>query len=137
MSILSRRNLDHELVYWIRSFEKYYDPIPVSNWMVGHPLLPIVTCVLYAVLIVAGQAYFDTRERWHWRYTMAAWNLFLSVFSFIGMLRTSVHLVHNLTTRSVHDNFCHNPQEAYGSGSTGLWVQLFILSKFPYVSFLL
>jgi hypothetical protein len=31
------------------------------------------------------------------------------------------------------ENFCMDPESSYGSGSTGLWVQLFILSKFPYV----
>ncbi|KAL7570869.1 hypothetical protein ACA910_018933 [Epithemia clementina (nom. ined.)] len=113
------------------SFEKYYDPIPVSSWMEARPLFPIMTCLLYALAIVAGQAYFANRERWHWRWTMAAWNLTLSAFSTLGLLRTLVQLWHNLHTRSIHDNFCQNPQQAYGSGSTGLWVQLFILSKFP------
>ena len=103
--------------------------------MEAHPLFPIVACLLYAIFIVLGQGYFETRERLHWRYTMAIWNLFLSIFSFLGMIRTSLQLGHNLYIRSIHDNFCQNPQTAYGSGSTGLWVQLFILSKFPYVLF--
>lgn len=113
------------------SIEKYYDPRPVLSWMEARPFFPIVTCLLYALFIAAGQSYFEKRDRWHWRQTMAAWNLFLSAFSGMGMLRTLVQLVHNLSTRSIRDNFCLNPQEAYGSGSTGLWVQLFILSKFP------
>ena len=117
------------------SYEKNYDPVPISDWMEAHPLFPIVACLLYAIFIVLGQGYFETRERLHWRYTMAKWNLFLSIFSFLGMIRTSLQLGHNLYIRSIHDNFCQNPQTAYGSGSTGLWVQLFILSKFPYVLF--
>ena len=28
-------------------------------------------------------------------------------------------------------NLCLDPRSMYGSGSTGLWVQLFILSKLP------
>lgn len=99
--------------------------------MQNHPMVPVAGCLLYGVFIVLGQFYFDTRPRWNWRYTMAGWNLFLSSFSFLGMVRTLPHLVHNLSTMSLHENLCHDPRSTYGSGSTGLWVQLFILSKFP------
>mmetsp|Transcript_4108 Transcript_4108/g.8484 ORF Transcript_4108/g.8484 Transcript_4108/m.8484 type:complete len:296 (-) Transcript_4108:217-1104(-) len=112
-------------------FEKNYDATVALNWMAGHPLIPIAACVLYVVLIVAGQSYFENRPRWHWNTTMAAWNFCLSLFSTIGMLRTAPQLVHNLATLPIRDNFCGNPEANYGSGSTGLWVQLFILSKFP------
>jgi hypothetical protein len=85
--------------------------------------------------MVAGQAYFRTREPLRARTSLAAWNLFLALFSLVGMLRTFPQLVHNLATLTLRENLCANPQATYGSGSTGLWVQLFILSKFPYVSF--
>merc|ERR1719223_1257804 len=32
---------------------------------------------------------------------------------------------------SLRDNLCVYPQISYGSGSSGLWLQLFVLSKFP------
>ena len=61
----------------------------------------------------------------------ALWNLGLSLFSWIGFFRTMPHLLHNLTHFSVRDNICRDPEAMFGSGSTGLWVQLFVLSKFP------
>ena len=115
------------------SFEKKYDPIPVLNWMRDHPIVPIVGVMLYGVLIFLGQYMLKDKESWKWRNTLATWNLFLSAFSTIGMLRTAPQLVHNLTTLSLRDNLCTDPRVTYGSGSTGLWVQLFILSKFPWV----
>jgi len=114
-----------------RSFEKYYDPTAVVSWMRRNPLLPVATCLAYIVLIVLGQHYFSTRERLNWRRTLAAWNFGLSLFSFIGVLRTGPQLLHNLYTYSLKENFCLDPRATYGSGITGLWVQLFILSKFP------
>lgn len=63
--------------------------------------------------------------------TQAAWNLCLSLFSWIGAIRTFPQLIHNLTTFPLRDAFCENPQITHGCGSTGLWVQLFILSKIP------
>ena len=62
---------------------------------------------------------------------MAVWNLLLSTFSFIGMCRTLPHLIHNVTHLSVRDNMCSDGAVTHGLGSTGLWVQLFVLSKFP------
>jgi hypothetical protein len=64
---------------------------------------------------------------------MALWNLGLSVFSFIGLLRTAPQLLHNLLNYSITENLCFDAESHFGSGATGFWVQLFCLSKFPYV----
>lgn len=120
-----------ELLYHNDRFEKYYDPARVLHWMQSHPMVPIWACILYGVFIVRGQQYFSNRPRWNWRKAMAAWNLFLAAFSFLGMLRTAPQLLHNVTHMSLRDNLCSDPRSSYGSGSSGLWVQLFILSKFP------
>lgn len=112
-------------------YESFYDPIPLMTWMQDSPWVPIAACVLYIAGIIGGKAYFANRPAWDWRFSMAGWNLFLSVFSLTGMLRTGPNLLHNLIHLSFRDNFCADPRVTYGSGSTGLWVQLFILSKFP------
>jgi elongation of very long chain fatty acids protein 6 len=105
--------------------------MPVLHYMQHHPFIPILTCLAYVVLIFVGQSYMKDKERYNLRYTMATWNFGLSTFSFMGMLRTLPQLLHNLYTLSVRDNVCLDPRATYGSGSTGLWVQLFVLSKFP------
>jgi elongation of very long chain fatty acids protein 6 len=101
--------------------------------MQTHNFVPIVACFLYAALVVLGRRVFRSLDRCHWRLTLASWNVALSLFSTMGMLRTAPQLLHNLTHMSLHDNLCVDPRATYGSGSTGLWVQLFIISKFPYV----
>eukprot|EP00529_Nitzschia_sp_RCC80_P030553 CAMPEP_0113501942 /NCGR_PEP_ID=MMETSP0014_2-20120614/33252_1 /TAXON_ID=2857 /ORGANISM="Nitzschia sp." /LENGTH=292 /DNA_ID=CAMNT_0000396621 /DNA_START=44 /DNA_END=922 /DNA_ORIENTATION=- /assembly_acc=CAM_ASM_000159 len=112
-------------------YEKKYDPIPVLDWMREHPTVPIMACGLYGLFIVLGQYYMKDRPSWNWRSAMAVWNFGLSLFSWIGMARTAPQLIHNLYHMSLRDNLCMDPRTTYGSGSTGLWVQLFILSKFP------
>jgi elongation of very long chain fatty acids protein 6 len=102
--------------------------------MVANPMVPIIAVILYGVLIVAGRSYFQGRPAWNWRMSMALWNLLLSVFSAIGFCRVFPQLVHNFYQYSLAENFCFDPENFYGSGATGLWVQLFVLSKFPYVS---
>lgn len=113
------------------SFEKFYDPAIALVWMQNHPYVPVAACLLYMTLIVLGRSYMSPRRAWSWRSTLAIWNLGLSLFSWIGFVRVAPQLYHNLTSYSLRSNLCDDPAALYGSGSTGLWVQLFILSKFP------
>lgn len=108
-----------------------YDPVAVRDRMVKSPWVPILACLLYGLLIVVGQAHFSTRPPWNFRRLLAVWNFGLSVFSFIGFIRVLPAIGHLWTHYGWQENFCMDPESHYGSGSTGLWVQLFILSKFP------
>jgi len=116
-----------------QSFEVKYDPVLVRDWMVSNPWCPILAVILYGVFIGIGKSYFESRPAWNWRNSMALWNLGLSVFSFLGFLRTAPQLFHNLLNYSITENLCFDPESHFGSGGTGFWVQLFCLSKFPYV----
>jgi len=112
-------------------FEKFYDPAGMLVWMQERPMIPILACIIYVVFIVTGRAYMAKKPAGSWRKILAAWNFSLSLFSWIGAFRTAPQLYYNLMTYSLRDNLCHDPAALCGSGSTGLWVQLFILSKFP------
>ncbi|KAL3802048.1 hypothetical protein HJC23_010804 [Cyclotella cryptica] len=112
-------------------FERFYDPVSTLTWMQDRPMIPVWACVAYVVLIFAGQAYMKSRPAWSWRRLLALWNLGLSLFSWVGAIRTAPQLYYNLTHYPLRNNLCDDPAALYGSGSTGLWVQLFILSKFP------
>jgi hypothetical protein len=102
--------------------------------MVKNPWLPVAAILLYGIFIKVGRAYFHNREPWSWRRTLAIWNLCLSVFSFIGFSRVAPHMIHTWYHYSISEFFCFDPEHTYGSEpSTGLWLVLFVLSKFPYV----
>lgn len=112
-------------------FELNYNPFPVLHWMEANPMVPIIAVIAYGAFCVFGQMFFKNRAPFQWRKLMALWNLSLSVFSWIGAFRTAPALFHVLSTMSSRDTLCTDPRTTFGSGSTGLWVQLFILSKFP------
>lgn len=112
-------------------FELSYDPAAVLRRMQAAPHVPVLACLLYALCVAAGRAHMATRPAGSWRRALAAWNLSLSLFSWLGACRTAPQLYHNLTTHALRDNLCADPATTYGSGATGLWIQLFILSKFP------
>lgn len=116
-----------------RSFETYYDPTPVKNWMKDHAWLPSAVLAGYALMIFGGRAYFANRPAWNWRRALAAWNLLLSIFSLVGFLRVAPQLAHNMINYSWREYLCMDPFSTGASGSSGFWGQLFALSKLPYV----
>ena len=116
------------------SIEKWYNPIYVRNIMTANPWVPVLAILMYGTMIGVGRTYFKNREAWSWRTALAFWNLGLSVFSFIGFCRVAPLLFHNLYYYSISENFCFDPEQFYGSDRmAGTWIQLFVLSKFPYV----
>lgn len=89
-----------------------------------------VSLELFLLLIIIFEIA-QKQESWNWRKTLAAWNLLLSLFSFMGMIRTVPHVLVDMATLPLRDNICVNPRYGSGSGSTGLWMFLFAMSKFP------
>ena len=95
------------------------------------PVYPLVLITVYGLMIFTVPKYMKNRERFVWKYQMALWNFSLSLFSFMGAMKTVPHLLHNLYQFSFDDNICKNAAETYGHGACGFWVMLFIFSKVP------
>jgi len=119
------------LRYFYTSFESNFDAAYYSKFAADHPVLPFVICAAYIAFCFGGQHIMKSRQRFDLRYPLAYWNLFLSVFSFFGMIRTVPHLVYNLTHLSFEDTICLPAEQSFGSGANGFWVTLFIFSKIP------
>ena len=64
-------------------------------------------------------------------WSFAAWNLFLSIFSAYGVLRTVPHLLHRLATESFEDTVCRSAHVSYGAGASGFAAAIFVISKIP------
>jgi elongation of very long chain fatty acids protein 6 len=101
------------------------------RWMNAHWEVPFATVALYVAVVFWGKSYMAERKPWNWKNQLAVWNMFLSVFSTWGFLRCLPHLLHNVITMSFWDNFCVPARTTVGGGSTGLWIFLFTVSKFP------
>jgi hypothetical protein len=82
-------------------------------------------------MIVAGKAYFAKHDAWNLKASLVAWNLTLSIFSLLGFLRTIPPLVHSFGYFAGHEWYCNSPENNVMRGSTGLWFQLWVLSKLP------
>jgi hypothetical protein len=113
------------------SWEKNFDTISGNDWCKRNNWLPVLCVTLYGIGIWVGPWLMKGRKPFDLRWTLATWNLSLSVFSFCGMVRTWPHVVYNLNAFSFEETLCRPAVSMYGQGATGLWVQLFIFSKMP------
>ena len=68
---------------------------------------------------------------------MAAWNLLLSVFSWIGLSRLLPQLIHNVSTYGFNNYLCMDPENSIGASATGMWCLFFVLSKPAYVHYMM
>jgi hypothetical protein len=112
------------------AWEREYDAPVVSALCRKWWWLPYAAAILYLVGLVAGQAYMKDRKPFNLRITLSMWNLFLAVFSLAGTLRTMPHLFLMLREGGFEYTICRAGGRGYGSGATGVWVSLFIFSKY-------
>lgn len=85
--------------------------------------------MLYVIAIFGGQAIMKKYERFDLKFPLAYWNLSLSIFSFMGMVRVVPHFFYLMYTKGFHEVACGAPEPLYGDGAAGFWVQAFIISK--------
>ena len=111
---------------------EYVEWLPMYEWMRDNYVwFPPLMCVIYLTGIFSGRQYFETREPFSWRNSLALWNLGLSTFSTIGFWRMLPQLMHNLYHYGLWGQLCLDPESMIGSSTTGLWCMLFVLSKIP------
>merc|ERR1740129_604748 len=85
---------------------------------------------VYLVSLWAGTSYMESRPALKLKVPLACWNLFLAVFSMIGMARTVPHLFLLLHTYGFEYTICRAAVNSYGNGPAGLWICFFIFSKY-------
>lgn len=113
-------------------WELKFDSLSVHDWMAANPIVPFIATALYVIGILYGRrVHFVTRPAWNWRKSLAIWNFALSAFSFIGVIRVLPNVIHSVYSYTWKEMFCMDPESMHGSGSTGAWIVLFVLSKFP------
>ena len=92
--------------------------------------LPVVTTIGYLVSLGWGLRKMQARKPYDLTKSLAAWNFFLAAFSAVGFSRTAPKLISNVLVHPFSRSICHPASDDWGRGPAGLWVQLFILSKF-------
>jgi len=84
----------------------------------------------YLVMLWAGQAWMKGRGAFDLKGPLAAWNLLLAVFSVCGALRMVPQLILLLWLHGVQYSVCRTAYYTVGNGACGLWMVLFVWSKY-------
>jgi len=106
---------------------EYFTDFAANTWPFA-----IGIVISYLLFITIGSKVMQMVEKpFDLTMTLACWNAFLCVFSFIGMLKTVPYLVGMLLTDEYEDTVCGDPTVTWGAGATGFWVMLFVFSKIP------
>lgn len=124
----------------IAAYEKTFTPFKGVKFANDNFQIPVAVCVIYLLGCYYGQKLMKNRKPFELKYSLAAWNGFLSLFSFVGMIKTAPRLYENIS-KSFVSSICDYAPSSYGistdnfwikgSGPCGLWVFLFIYSKLP------
>ena len=112
-------------------FERDFTPKAYTDFARTHWYFPIVLVCIYMCFCYAGLKIMKQNSNFDLRMPLACWNAFLSLFSFIGMMRTVPYLLATVMSKNYDETICTSPAESYGMGPTGFWVMLFVFSKVP------
>ena len=117
-------------------FDIYWQEALIT-WTQDHGEVPVFAIVMYLTFIFYFPKLLSKPIKLKLLFTL--WNLFLSVFSIIGATRVVPVLYRGIMDPSHGDTLwkrvkwtiCTDPKDWYLHGSSGLWVAIFIYSKFP------
>jgi hypothetical protein len=112
-------------------WENRFSPCSFQPWMEQHFDVAWAAVIIYMVAVFGVQHLLKDRKPFDLKMKLAGWNLFLSLFSFCGVIRTVPQLLANLYVDGFEYTICEKAIVSYGSGATGLWAVLFVLSKLP------
>ena len=93
--------------------------------------VPFLAVFLYLIFCYFGQKIMKDQKPFGLLSLLSVWNLFLSVFSAYGAIRTVPHMLYRIYSLPFEQTVCESPHTAFGAGACGLAVQLFIISKIP------
>lgn len=119
------------------AYEKGYNGQVLIDYTKAHTEIPVFTVAIYMAFITYMPKYLPFPIKLG--RVFAVWNVLLSTFSIIGASRVVPTLIAALQDPShgetlwdrFHWTCCTDPSEWYMMGAPGLWVGLFIYSKFP------
>lgn len=113
------------------NLEHNFNPKSSIKFVKNNMSIPICLVSIYLFSIYFGKKIMKHKQAYKLTNSLICWNIFLSIFSFFGTLRVLPSLLYYLLTDTFDSTICSNPNDTWGKGPSGLWVQLFIFSKIP------
>jgi len=111
-------------------FEKSYDGSQVLQWTQQNYWMAPLASVIYLAFIYFGPRFMANHKPFDLSSALKYWNLFLAVYSIIGVTRVVPYLFLFLSRFGWTTTLCAPCLLSFGRGPVGLWTMFFIYSKF-------
>ena len=98
----------------------------ITNWMRDNWSYSFLISALYLAGIYFGKNYMANRKAFELRTLFLLWNIGLSIYSILGMIRTVPEFIYLLKEKGVKHSVCI---ETFSYGVTGYWSWLYCMSK--------
>jgi len=102
---------------------------PIANmkyWMMDNYEVPIISCIVYLMLIFGLQIIMKDREEFKLRGLLIIWNWILAIFSMVGAYFVIPEIIVEVGIHGVHSDMCTGISEFKNP-----FVMIFCLSKIP------
>lgn len=107
-----------------------------QTWWSEHEEFVILTVGIYLCIVFNGPALMaryppGPLQRAWLKKLFIAWNLSLSVFSWLGLVHVVPHLYKRVSSQGMYLSICADPADWYTRGKVAFWLEMFVMSKFP------
>lgn len=120
--------MDYFITDYEKSYRCYYNiELTKNNYWIP---LPFLMWYFFCNFYLIPKVILKNRKGYGLKYPLAIWNLSLSLFSIMGVIRIFPYLIYYSSTMSFRDITCTNPKYTQLDGDIGLWAYLFCISKF-------
>nr|ACM17823.1 fatty acid elongase [Labyrinthula sp. ND50] len=117
------------------TFEKSFDETQLTSsadFMRSTLHIPVLLSGLYVLVIFGLQKVMEDRPAFNLRNPLAAWSLFLGLFSLCGSVRTVPALIKMIQSKGVTEVICGDTRREWlFNNPAGFWTFIFVLSKVP------
>lgn len=108
------------------NFERQFDPMNTAKWLEANWAHSMTLSIFYITFIYFAKKMMYQRKPFSLKKPLFTWNLFLAVFSAIGVLKISPEFFDALFTEGFQYSICNI---SYIYGVSGFWTRMFVMSK--------
>uniref|UniRef100_A0AAF5DJY9 Elongation of very long chain fatty acids protein n=2 Tax=Strongyloides stercoralis TaxID=6248 RepID=A0AAF5DJY9_STRER len=120
------KTFDNNNYSFVTKWEENFDTVKSTEWMQKNWYHSFTWSLAYIVAIYGGRKIMETKKPFKLDALLVLWNLGLAIFSICGVLRMTPEMIWAISSNSLQYSIC---TASYAMGLTGLWTELFAMSK--------
>lgn len=132
VEILTQMNTDPSWTFqpFVSNLEKNFEISSLLSLMQQYYFIAPISCVFYIATAFTVQHYMKNKPPYDLRRLLQLWNLILSVFSFMGMIRIVPGFLMYIYQEGFRSSLCSPTPSHMLNGAMGFWSAAFVFSKY-------